>query len=66
LDRPAWLAFLSDLRYTLDHDGGSFIQLAQPHDHAWPVDLMVVTEPTFAQHGTPDLYEKLSRSLAND
>lgn len=133
-DRTAWLKFLSDLRYTVYHDGGSFIQFTQPHDNAWPVDLMLVKEKTFgvifnasvdadlygiktrvpslehlialklhalkntrahrflkdfldvenlirinrldirsenlrnlfAQHGTPDLYEKLSRSLAHD
>lgn len=133
-DREAWMKLLSDFGYADYVDGGNFIQYAPPEQNAWPVDLMLVQEKTFAsifsasqeanlfdvqsrvpslehlialklhalkhtrlhrflkdyldvenlirvnrldikserlrdlfsKYGTPDLYERISRSLAND
>jgi hypothetical protein len=47
-DRAGWLELLAELGYTNYHDGGNFIQYAAPAQNAWPVDLMLVQENTFA------------------
>ena len=47
-DREGWLKTLSDFGYASYHDGGNFIQYAAPDQNAWPVDLMLVQEKTFA------------------
>ena len=47
-DRQAWGELLARLGYVLEHDGGSFAQFAPPQQAGWPVDLMLVREPTFA------------------
>jgi predicted nucleotidyltransferase len=46
-DRTKWLELFSQLRYTVFHDGGNFIQLSPPEQNAWPVDLMLVKAKTF-------------------
>jgi predicted nucleotidyltransferase len=46
-DRSKWLELFSQLHYTVFHDGGNFIQLSQPEQNAWPVDLMLVQAKTF-------------------
>ena len=47
-DRTEWLKLLGVFRYTIQHDGGNFIQYYPPEQNAWPVDLMLVQEKTFA------------------
>jgi hypothetical protein len=47
-DREAWAGLLKELGYASFHDGGSFIQYNPPAQNAWPVDLMLVQEKTFA------------------
>lgn len=47
-DRASWQDLLSGLGYSEYHDGGSFIQYRPPANTAWPVDLMLVQEKTFA------------------
>jgi predicted nucleotidyltransferase len=47
-ERERWLSLLAELGYSVYGDEGAFIQLAPPVDGAWPVDLMLVHEPTFA------------------
>lgn len=47
-DRQPWGELLSGLGYVLEHDGGTFAQFAPPQQGKWPVDLMLVREPTFA------------------
>jgi len=47
-ERTQWMNLLSDLGYTKYVDGGPFLQYSPPTQHAWPVDLMVVQEKTFA------------------
>ena len=47
-DRAGWLKFFSGLGYKIYNDGGNFIQFSQPEQSAWPVDLMLVQEKTFA------------------
>jgi predicted nucleotidyltransferase len=47
-DRAGWLTLLQDFGYTSHNDGGSFIQYNPPADNAWPVDLMLVQDKTFA------------------
>jgi hypothetical protein len=42
-----WLWLFSSLRYTVDRDAGTFLQLAPPMEGEWPVDLMLVNEATF-------------------
>jgi len=42
------MKMLSEFRYDNYHDGGSFIQYTAPDNNAWPVDLMLVQERTFA------------------
>jgi len=45
--REQWLALFAELNYTVDKEKDAFIQLSPPKDGAWPVDLMMVREPTF-------------------
>jgi hypothetical protein len=47
-DREGWMKMLSDFGYASYHDGGNFIQYDAPDKNAWPVDLMLVREETFA------------------
>jgi predicted nucleotidyltransferase len=47
-DRAGWMKMLSDFGYTNYQDGGNFIQYSPPEQNAWPVDLMLVQEKTFA------------------
>ena len=47
-ERAEWMKMLLDFGYTNYHDGGNFIQYAAPDENAWPVDLMLVQEKTFA------------------
>jgi predicted nucleotidyltransferase len=47
-DRDEWLRLLQDFGYTSHNDGGNFIQFNPPAQNAWPVDLMLVQEKTFA------------------
>jgi predicted nucleotidyltransferase len=47
--REPWLAFFSELGYTIYQDKQVFVQLSPPKAGAWPVDLMLVGEPTFRQ-----------------
>jgi len=42
-----WRALFLRLGYTVDHDADTFIQFAPPKTGEWPVDLMLVREPTF-------------------
>ena len=46
--RESWLELFSQLGYSIYQDGGNFIQLASEQQTAWPVDLMLVQEKTFA------------------
>ena len=45
--REHWLSLFLELSYTVFQDMGAFIQLAPPTQGEWPVDLMMVREPTF-------------------
>ncbi|MBU6399518.1 MAG: hypothetical protein KGS61_04310 [Verrucomicrobia bacterium] len=45
--RKGWLTLFSGLGYTVYIDKGAFIQLSPPRQGEWPVDLMMVGEPTF-------------------
>lgn len=47
-EKQPWLEVLSEFGYEKYHDGGAFIQYAAPEKSAWPVDLMLVQEKTFA------------------
>jgi len=47
--RERWLGLFSELSYSVYEEKGAFIQLSPPRDGAWPVDLMMVREPTFRQ-----------------
>ena len=46
--RKQWLDLFSNLGYTIYKDGGNFLQLSSQTLAAWPVDLMLVRENTFA------------------
>lgn len=46
--RADWVDTLADFGYMSYHDGGNFIQFNAPNNSAWPVDLMLVQEKTFA------------------
>jgi hypothetical protein len=46
-EREQWLSLLTELGYCVIQDKGAFIQLSPPSEGAWPVDLMLVREPTF-------------------
>jgi hypothetical protein len=45
--RPAWEEALRSLGYSVFHDGGAFLQLKPAPGQSWPLDLMLVGEPTF-------------------
>ena len=45
--REQWLALFAELGYSVDKGKDAFIQLSPPKGGAWPVDLMMVREPTF-------------------
>ncbi len=47
-DRSEWMKLLQDFGYVSHNDGGNFIQYNPPAQNAWPVDLMLVQEKTFA------------------
>lgn len=47
-DRDGWIKLLKDFGYSDCNDGGNFIQFNPPAQNAWPVDLMLVQEKTFA------------------
>ncbi len=47
-DRAEWMKLLQDFGYLSHNDGGNFIQYNPPAQNAWPVDLMLVQEKTFA------------------
>lgn len=46
-DQAQWRELLSSLAYQLTHDGGNFLQFARTEGLDWPVDLMLVGQPTF-------------------
>jgi len=46
--KEEWLNLFSTLKYLVYRDGGAFIQFSCEDHAAWPVDLMVVQEKTFA------------------
>jgi predicted nucleotidyltransferase len=46
--RAAWAELFCGLGYAVDRDAETFVQLAPPGQAEWPVDLMLVREPTFA------------------
>jgi predicted nucleotidyltransferase len=47
-DRGEWMNLLTQFGYEDFNDGGNFIQYQTPDKNAWPVDLMLVQEKTFA------------------
>ena len=47
-ERAEWMQLLAKFGYTHFNDGGNFIQYEAPGKNAWPVDLMLVQEKTFA------------------
>ena len=47
--RAAWLDLFGSLGYNLVRDGEGFLQLNPPAKEAWPVDLMLVNDETFAK-----------------
>ncbi len=63
--REQWLDLFSQLGHTIYQDGGNFIQLSSEAHAAWPVDLMLVQEktfaPMFAASREVDLYGTRSR-----
>jgi len=72
--RESWLELFSQLGYSIYQDGGNFIQLASEQQTAWPVDLMLVQEKTFAPmfaasrevdlYGTPSRIPSLEHLIA--
>jgi hypothetical protein len=72
--REPWLDLFSQLGYAVYKDGGSFIQLSSEQHAAWPVDLMLVQEKTFAPmfaasrevdlYGTPSRIPSLDHLIA--
>jgi len=47
-DRAAWLSWFLSIDYTLFRDAGTFLQLDAPPACQWPVDVMLVAEPSFS------------------
>jgi len=47
-DRRAWVDLLTGFGYRLFHEDAAFVQLTPPTAAHWPVDLLLVSEPTFA------------------
>ena len=72
--REPWLGLFSQVGYTIYQDGGNFVQLASKELAAWPVDLMLVQEKTFAPmfaasrevglYGTPSRIPSLEHLIA--
>jgi hypothetical protein len=72
--REPWLDVFSRLGYAIYQDGGNFIQLTSEQQTAWPVDLMLVQEKTFAPmfaasrevdlYGTPSRIPSLDHLIA--
>ena len=51
-NRSEWLSGLATLGYSLVTDGETFLQLESASQTAWPIDLMLVSDETFAKmHG---------------
>ncbi len=48
-DVEKWLAALKQDGYSVEHDGGNFLQLSATPKDASPLDIMLVNEPTFSQ-----------------
>jgi hypothetical protein len=46
-DRRAWVELLTPLGYRVFHEDAAFVQLTAPTARHWPVDLLLVAEPTF-------------------
>lgn len=47
-ERSSWLTVFGELFYGIFRDEDAFLQLSPPLKGAWPVDLMLVSEATFA------------------
>lgn len=47
-DRRPWVELLVAFGYRVFHEDPAFVQLAAPTVAHWPVDLLLVAEPTFA------------------
>jgi hypothetical protein len=47
-DRRAWVELFLALGHRVFHEDAAFVQLSVPVAAQWPVDLLVVGEPTFA------------------
>jgi len=45
--RTAWVELLSGKGYIVEQDAGAFMQLTSPLGPEWPIDLMLVQQPTF-------------------
>jgi predicted nucleotidyltransferase len=45
--RTIWEELFSQLEYVVEQDAETFVQLAPPRHGEWPVDWMLVREPTF-------------------
>jgi hypothetical protein len=43
----SWNHLVVDLGYKLLNDGGSFLQYERPAINSWPLDLMLVNDPTY-------------------
>jgi len=46
--KHAWLAALAQNGFSIQRDGGSFLQLTPPAGCKWPLDLMLVNTSTFS------------------
>ena len=46
--RDEWLSWFQSVGYTLFHDGITFLQFSPPPNGRWPVDVMLVGEPSFS------------------
>ena len=47
-DKDKWLDLLKEKGFSVLHDGGNFLQFTPPKDMEWPLDLMLVSDETFA------------------
>jgi Nucleotidyl transferase AbiEii toxin, Type IV TA system len=57
--REQWLRVFFELRYTIYEDKDVFIQLSPPVEGAWPVDLMLVREPTFRRMHSAGIQQEM-------
>ncbi len=57
-DLAGWRDLFLSRGYSVFHDGGNFIQFSPPSEGAWPTDLMIVNDATFAK------MEAASRTLS--